>query len=146
MRTVVQRVIRASVDVDSSIVASIGKGLLVLLGAEKDDSEEQTQHLASRIINMRIFEDSEGKMNLSVIDIGGEILTVPQFTLAANVTKGRRPSFDTAAPPDRARQLFEVFADSINSKGVNVARGAFQEHMHVSLVNDGPVTFVVEAP
>ncbi len=145
MRAVVQRVVDASVSVDGSTIASIGSGLVILLGVEKDDTEERAQHLASRIINMRIFEDSEGKMNLSIVDIGGEILAVPQFTLAADVRKGRRPSFDTAARPDQARRLFAVFTDSMTDEGVNVAKGAFQEHMHVSLVNDGPVTFVVEA-
>ncbi len=146
MRSVVQRVVDAGVDVDGSMIASIGSGLVVLLGVKKDDTEEQARHLASRVVNMRIFEDAAGKMNLAVADVGGEILAVPQFTLAADVRKGRRPSFDTVAEPGRAKQLFEVFADSIAAEGVRVAKGAFREHMHVSLVNDGPVTFVVETP
>lgn len=145
MRAVIQRVSRASVDIDGATIAEIERGLLVLLGIEKGDSKKEAERLASKVVNMRIFEDSEGKMNLSVSDIEGQVLAVPQFTLTADVRKGRRPSFDSAAEPGDARPLFEVFAVSCHAAGVSVARGAFQEHMHVSLVNDGPVTFVLEA-
>ena len=146
VRAVVQRVSRASVDVDGTTIAEIASGLLVLLGIEKSDGKEEAERLASKVVNMRIFEDSDGKMNLSVSDIEGQVLAVPQFTLAADVRKGRRPSFDNAAEPGHARRLFEIFAVSCHAAGAGVCRGAFQEHMHVSLVNDGPVTFVLESP
>ncbi len=144
MRIVIQRVLSAAVDVDDRMVAEIERGILALVGVEKSDGEEQVRFLAGKMVGMRIFEDDNGKMNLSVGDIGGKVLAVPQFTLAADVRKGRRPSFDTAAEPDRAREVFEVFADAVAAEGIDVARGAFQKHMHVSLVNDGPVTFVLE--
>ena len=127
MRIVIQRVLSASVDVEGRRIAESGKGILVLLGVEKGDGEEQAKFLASKIANMRIFEDENGRMNLH------------------GAGKGRRPSFDTAAEPDHAGKLFDVFSDSVVAEGITVARGAFREHMHVSLVNDGPVTFVLEA-
>lgn len=144
MRAVVQRVISASVEAGGSTVAETGKGILVLFGVHKGDVEDKARFLASKIANMRIFEDDQGKMNLSVIDVGGEVLAVPQFTLAADTRKGRRPSFDTAEDPDKAQALFELFCDTLAAEGVKTARGAFQEHLHVSLTNDGPVTFVLE--
>ena len=146
MRALIQRVHGAAVTVSGTEVSRIDHGLLIFLGVTNDDTENEIGKLAKKCAELRIFQDDRGKMNLSVIDIGGEILAVPQFTLAADVRKGRRPSFDTAARPDQARELFAVFADSMANEGVNVAKGAFQEHMHVSLVNDGPVTFVLEAP
>lgn len=144
MRAVIQRVETATVDVGTHRVAAIRKGLLIFLGVAKGDGEEQARELASKTVNMRIFEDESGKMNLNVSEAGGQVLTVPQFTLAADVSKGRRPSFDTAAPPDEARRLFKLYADTIAAGGILVARGAFGEHMHVTLINDGPVTFVVD--
>jgi D-tyrosyl-tRNA(Tyr) deacylase len=143
---VIQRVASAAVDMDDQRVAAIEKGILALVGVEKGDGEKEARFLANKVSNMRIFEDENGRMNLSVIDIGAQLLAVPQFTLAADLRKGRRPSFDTAAEPDRARELFELFADSVAAEGIEVARGSFQEHMHVSLVNDGPVTFVLRDP
>lgn len=144
MRAVIQRVETATVDVGTHRVAAIRKGLLIFLGVAKGDGEEQARELASKTVNMRIFEDESDKMNLNVSEAGGQVLTVPQFTLAADVSKGRRPSFDTAAPPDEARRLFELYADTIAAGGILVTRGAFGEHMHVTLINDGPVTFVVD--
>ena len=144
MRIVIQRVLSAAVDVDGRRVAEIERGILALVGIAKGDGENQARFLAGKVIGMRIFEDDSGRMNLSVGDIGGKVLAVPQFTLVADVRKGRRPSFDTAAEPDRAREVFELFADAAAAGGVEVERGAFREHMHVSLVNDGPVTFVLE--
>ncbi len=145
MRVVIQRVDRAAVEVDGREVARIERGILALVGVEKGDGEKEARFLADKVVHMRIFEDDGGRMNLSVMDIGAQVLAVPQFTLAADVRKGRRPSFDAAAAPEDAQGLFELFAESVASEGIGVERGSFQEHMHVSLVNDGPVTFVLES-
>lgn len=144
MRAVIQRVTSASVVVDGETVGQIGRGILVLLGVERGDGESQADWLAEKIFNLRIFEDGAGKMNLSLHDIGGSLLVVSQFTLAGNCAKGRRPSFDTAAPPDEGRRLYEYFTATARRLGLPVATGVFQADMQVSLVNDGPVTFILE--
>ncbi len=144
MKSVIQRVSSASVTVDNAIVGEIGRGIMVLLGVEKGDTEAQADWLAEKIINLRIFEDDGGKMNLSVQDIRGSLLVVSQFTLAGNCEKGRRPSFDSAAAPDEGRRLYEYFVEAVKRLGLPVATGIFQADMKVALVNDGPVTFVLE--
>ena len=145
MKAVIQRVGAASVEVDAKTVGQIGKGILVLLGVEKGDGELDAAWLAEKIANLRIFEDDKGKMNLSVREIGGELLAVSQFTLAGNCTKGRRPSFDSAAPPEEANRLYEFFVEKLRELGLPVETGVFQAMMQVSLVNDGPVTFILES-
>ncbi|MEM9171382.1 MAG: D-aminoacyl-tRNA deacylase [Pseudomonadota bacterium] len=144
MIALLQRVSEAGVSVDSQEVARIGNGLLVLVGVQKHDTHEQAIKLAQRLIHYRVFEDADGKMNRSVLDSSGEVLLVPQFTLAANTRKGRRPSFDSCAPPALGRQYFEAFCDAVASAGVPTVRGIFGADMAVSLINDGPVTFWLE--
>lgn len=144
MKAVIQRVTSASVAVDGETVGEIGKGILVLLGVEKGDDEAKADWLAEKICGLRIFGDAEGKMNLSVQDIGGSLLVVSQFTLAGNCAKGRRPSFDTAAPPEEGKRLYEYFTAAAGRLGPKVSTGIFQADMQVSLVNDGPVTFILE--
>lgn len=146
MRAVVQRVSEASVSVDGQIVSSIGTGLLVLLGVAQGDSEKQSQWLAEKLSSLRIFPDSSGKMNLSVLDVGGGVIVVSQFTLLADVRKGRRPSFEDAAEPRLAEELYRGFIRLLGQKGCSVGGGVFGAHMQVSLVNDGPVTIVVDSP
>jgi D-tyrosyl-tRNA(Tyr) deacylase len=146
MKAVIQRVLNASVEVDGKMVGSTGKGILVLLGVEKGDTEKDADWMVDKIVNLRIFEDEDGKMNLSVQDIGGGILAVSQFTLAGNCAKGRRPSFDTAEPPIQANELYEYFVAKMLQTGISVETGVFQANMRVSLVNDGPVTFILESP
>jgi len=144
MKAVIQRVNSANVVVEGKTVGEIGKGILVLLGVEKGDDEARAEWLAEKIISLRIFSDEAGKMNLSLQDIGGDLLAVSQFTLAGNCAKGRRPSFDTAAPPDEGKRLYDYFVDAIRQRGVTTATGIFQADMQVTLVNDGPVTFILE--
>ena len=144
MKAVIQRVASASVCVNEDVVGEIGRGILVLLGVEKGDGESQADWLAEKIAGLRIFGDAEGKMNLSVQDVNGGLLVVSQFTLAGNCAKGKRPSFDTAAPPDQGKRLYEYFVEAVRGRGLPVATGIFQADMHVSLVNDGPVTFILE--
>jgi len=144
MKSVIQRVSSASVTVDGAVVGEIGCGLMVLLGVEKGDTEQKAEWLAEKIVNLRIFEDAGGKMNLSVMDVCGSLLVVSQFTLAGNCEKGRRPSFDSAAVPDEGKRLYEYFVEAVKRLGVAVATGIFQADMKVALVNDGPVTFVME--
>ena len=144
MKAVIQRVISASVVVDGDIVGDIGQGILVLLGVEKGDGNAAADWLAEKIVALRIFEDEAGKMNRSLQDIGGAVLAVSQFTLAGNCDKGRRPSFDTAAPAEEGRRLYDYFVESLKQQGVTVETGIFQADMQVSLVNDGPVTFILE--
>ncbi len=139
MRAIVQRVSEARVTVDGRVTGEIGRGLLILVCAMQTDSEAQSQWLARKIVNLRIFRDIEGKMNKSLHDVGGAALVVSQFTLAAE-TKGNRPGFSTAAPPDLGRKLYEHFSAQVRSHGVTVANGEFGADMKVSLVNDGPVT------
>jgi D-aminoacyl-tRNA deacylase len=145
VRAVIQRVSRARVVIDSREYSSIQAGILILLGVEKGDSTEDGAALAKKIVELRIFEDDAGKMNRSILDIQGEILAVSQFTLLGDCRKGRRPSFDNAAPPDQARQLYDAFVESIRSAGVRVETGVFQADMDVELVNQGPVTFILDS-
>jgi len=144
MKALIQRVSSASVTVDDVVVGQIGQGILVLLGVEKGDVEEKADWLAEKIAGLRIFSDAEGRMNLSLRDVQGALLVVSQFTLAGNCSKGRRPSFDTAAPPAEGRRLYEYFVDTARLLGLAVETGVFQADMQVSLVNDGPVTFMLE--
>jgi D-tyrosyl-tRNA(Tyr) deacylase len=145
MRAVVQRVKCARVDVAGRAVGQIGNGLLVFLGVGQEDSEEDSKYLANKIAHLRIFSDERGLMNLSVIESGGAALVVSQFTLWANCIKGRRPSFTRAASPERAKDLYEHFIQSVRAVGVPVASGVFQEMMEVHLINDGPVTILVDS-
>jgi len=145
MRAVVQRVSRAKVTVDAETTGEIGLGLLVLLGVGRGDEESGADYLAEKIIGLRIFEDDGGKMNRSVVDVGGAVLVVSQFTLYGDVRKGKRPSFEDAAPPARARELYECFVGRIRAGGVRCETGRFQEMMSVELVNEGPVTILVDS-
>ena len=140
MRALVQRVAEAGVSVGPEEIAAIGPGLLVLFGVERGDGKAEADYLARRIANLRVFEDAGGKMNLSLLDSGGEALAVSQFTLCADVSRGNRPGFSHAAPPDSAEPLFAYFCTSLEGHGVAVQTGRFQAHMAVRLVNDGPVT------
>ena len=144
MRAVIQRVSRASVTVDDRVVGRIGPGLLVLLGVASGDTRAEATWLAHRVANLRIFSDAEGKMNLSVKQIGGKILTVSQFTLIANTRKGFRPSFVPAASPEVAEPLVEHFIAAVRAEHLEVETGVFGAHMMIELVNDGPVTIVLE--
>lgn len=144
MKAVIQRVKRASVEIDNHLFSKIDQGILVLLGVEKSDSEEQAKFLANKIVDLRIFENAEGKMNHSIQDINGEILVVSQFTLAGDCRKGKRPSFDNAAKPDLAVPLYEKFIKFVEERGITVKTGKFGAMMDVSLINDGPVTFILE--
>ena len=145
MIAVVQRVTASDVRIQTQIVGKIGPGLLVLLGVSQTDEEKDADYLAEKIVHLRIFGDHEEKMNRSLVDTGGEMLVVSQFTLLGDCRKGRRPSFARAAPPDKAKALYEVFMDRVRAKGISVASGTFQTMMAVSLVNDGPVTLIVES-
>lgn len=142
MRIVMQRVSRAEVRVDGDRVAGIGGGLLLLVGLEKGDDEERLTRAARKIATLRVFEDEAGKINLSLADVGGEVLAVSQFTLAGSLTRGRRPSFDRAMPAEEARPLFTRFVELLRGEGLRVETGVFQALMEVELVNHGPVTFV----
>jgi len=145
MRVVVQRVKNAIVTVDGEAVGEIGEGLLLLLGVSKDDSEEDVSYLVGKVLGLRIFEDQKKRMNVSIIDRGGEMLVVSQFTLYGDCRKGRRPSFDEAAPQDLAENLYDLFIDSIKKKGINVATGIFGAMMDVQLTNSGPVTILLDS-
>jgi len=145
MRAVVQRVSRAQVTVDGAVTGKIGRGLLVLLGVSRGDSQADADYLADKIAGLRIFEDPQGKMNLPVAEINGAVLVVSQFTLYGDVRRGKRPSFDAAAPPEQARQLYESFVQRIRAAGLPCSTGRFQEMMEVELVNDGPVTILVDS-
>jgi D-tyrosyl-tRNA(Tyr) deacylase len=145
VKAVIQRVSRARVVIDSREHSSIQSGILILLGVEKGDTTEDGAALAKKIVELRIFADDAGKMNRSILDTKGEILAVSQFTLLGDCRKGRRPSFDKAAPPDEARQLYNAFVESIRSAGVRVETGVFQADMDVELVNQGPVTFILDS-
>ena len=147
MRAVIQRTNQqAQVTVDEQVVGSISKGLVVLLGIAPNDGETQMKWMADKIMNLRIFGDEEGKMNLSLIDIQGEMLIVSQFTLYGNCRKGRRPNFTGAAHPDHAKPLYERFCEYVEEQGVGVGRGVFGAMMDVSLHNDGPVTLILDTP
>jgi len=146
MKAIIQRTNQASVCVQSKIEAKIGLGIVVFAGIARDDTERQADYLAGRIPRMRIFEDSEGKMNRDLLEVGGSLLLVSNFTVVADCRKGRRPSFDMAAPPERARILFDYLAEGLRRAGVPVQTGVFQAHMEVSVVNAGPVTLILESP
>jgi D-tyrosyl-tRNA(Tyr) deacylase len=145
VRALVQRVSRAKVTVNGEITGEIGPGLLVLLGVGTGDTRADADYLADKTAGLRIFEDSGGKMNLSVVDIGGAVLTVSQFTLYGDVRRGKRPSFDAAAPPQSARELYEYFVEKIRAAGLRCETGRFQEMMQVELVNKGPVTILLDS-
>ncbi len=145
MRAVIQRVSQASVTVDSVIVGAVGQGVLVLLGVERGDDESQAKYLAEKTARLRIFSDSYDKMNLDLLDVGGSALVVSQFTLCGNVQKGRRPSFVDAAEPAEGRRLYELFVELLRGQGLAVATGQFQANMQVALVNDGPVTILLDS-
>lgn len=145
MRAVVQRVRKATVSVNGEVVGAIDRGLLVFLGVRKDDTEKDLEFMVRKIPRLRVFEDSDGKMNLSVLDIGGAILCVSQFTLYGDCRRGLRPSFDEAALPDMARHYYEAFISRLRDEGIPVASGVFGAFMAVELVNDGPVTILLES-
>jgi D-aminoacyl-tRNA deacylase len=144
MKAVLQRVLQASVVIDGVTVAEISRGILLLLGVERDDTKNDASRLMTKIVNLRIFEDECGKMNRSVMDVQGAVLAVSQFTLAGNCSKGRRPSFDTAAPPGEANILYQYAVEELKRLGCPVSTGVFQAEMQVHLINDGPVTFILE--
>lgn len=145
MRAVVQRVSRAEVRVEGAASGSVAKGLLVLLGVARDDTGADARGLADKVAALRIFEDSAGKMNLAVSEVGGGVLVVSQFTMLGDARKGNRPSFVDAAPPDAANALYEDFCAQLRAKGLGVATGVFRAHMDVELVNDGPVTLLLDS-
>ncbi|MFZ0799145.1 MAG: D-aminoacyl-tRNA deacylase [Terriglobales bacterium] len=149
MRAVVQRVSRARVTVndtvDGKVTGEIGRGLLVLLGVGAGDTRPEADYLAEKTIGLRIFEDAGGKMNLSVAEVGGAVLVVSQFTLYGDARRGKRPSFDAAAPPEQARELYEYFVEKIRAAGLRCETGRFQEMMQVELVNEGPVTILLDS-
>ncbi len=145
MRAVVQRVTRGSVTVEGRLVGATGPGLVVLLGVGNGDTRDDAVYLAGKIAGLRIFEDEQGKMNLSLLDAGGSLLVVSQFTLYGDCRKGRRPGFSGAAPPEEARGLYNVFVREMVKLGLNVATGCFREHMTVEIINDGPVTLLLDS-
>ena len=145
MRAVVQRVTRARVTVGDSVAGEIGRGLLVLLGVGHEDAEADADYLADKIAGLRVFEDDSGKMNRAVGEVKGSVLVVPQFTLYGDVRRGKRPSFDAAAPPEKARTLCEYFVARVRAAGLRCETGEFQEMMQVELVNDGPVTILLDS-
>ena len=145
MRALVQRVSDARVEVDGGVVGKIESGLVVLLAVAADDSVSDADYLADKIINLRIFSDADGKMNLSLLDSGGAMLVVSQFTLYGDVRRGRRPSYTEAAEPEKANLLYSYFVDRLRSAGVRVETGVFQAHMQVNLTNDGPVTIMIDS-
>jgi len=145
MRAVAQRVSRASVTIEGKITGQIGRGFLVLLGVGKTDTPADADYLAEKIAGLRIFEDDAGKMNLALADVNGAVLAVSQFTLHGDVRRGKRPSFDSAAPPDQARKLYEYFVERVRALGVRCETGVFQAMMQVELVNDGPVTILLDS-
>ncbi len=146
MRAVVQRVKSCSVSSEGTLCGRIGPGLCVLLGVKDGDGPEDVQWLADKVADLRIFEDEDGKMNRSLLDLGGQMLVVSQFTLYGDCRKGRRPSFVKAAPPDEADKLYEGFVTRLRGKGIQVETGVFRTHMVVAIENDGPVTLIVDSP
>ena len=144
MKALIQRVKSASVNINENIYSKIGQGLLIFLGVEKSDNKENAEKLADKILHLRIFEDKNEKMNLSLLDVDGEALIVSQFTLCGNCSKGTRPSFDNAENPDRANELYEYFVKLVKGSNVSVQTGKFGAMMDVELINDGPVTFMLE--
>ena len=146
MRVLLQRVSRAAVRVGGATVGEIGRGFLALVGIERDDTDADADYLADKTVDLRVFPDDDGKMNRSVLEAGGGVLVVSQFTLASSTRRGRRPSFDSAAPPEKAEPLCCRFGASIAARGVPVCTGIFRAHMEVELVNDGPVTILLDPP
>ena len=145
MRAVVQRVAEANVKVKGNVVGEISKGLLVFLGVGEDDSEKDLEYMVDKVHGLRIFEDENNKMNLSVMDIGGELLVVSQFTLYGDVRKGKRPSFTSSAYPELAEEIYEQFIEKCREKGIRTEKGVFGAHMEVSILNDGPVTILIDS-
>lgn len=145
MRAVIQRVTHAKVEVEGIVRGEIGPGALILLGVSRTDTAADADFLAGKIVHLRFFNDDAGKMNRSLLDTGGSMLVVSQFTLHGDCRKGRRPSFDNAAPADQAKQLYEHFVEAVKRLGVRVETGVFQAHMAVTLLNDGPVTLILES-
>ena len=145
MRCVIQRVTQASVTVDGEVIGSIGKGFMVLIGAGVEDTEKDVRYMVEKVPNLRIFEDEAGKMNLSLMDVGGEILAVSQFTLYGDARGSRRPSFIAAVRPEKANELYEALVDGWRQRGVHVETGRFRAEMQVSLINDGPVTMLMDS-
>ena len=145
MKALVQRVTTASVSVSGTVIGKIGQGLVILLGIATADSAEDARYLANKIVNLRVFADEASEIALSALEIEGEVLVVSQFTLLADLRKGRRPSFTEAAPPDKAKELYQFFIDQVRSTGLKVETGVFQEHMLVEIHNDGPVTLMLES-
>ena len=144
MKLVVQRVLRSSVSVNDEVIGKIGRGLMILFGAEKGDKDEPVNALADKVLNLRIFADDQGKMNRSCLDIAGEILVMSQFTLAGDCSRGRRPGFDNAALPEKADRLYQNFIKKLAESKLNIQEGRFGADMQVDIVNDGPVTFILE--
>lgn len=144
MRVLIQRVTEASVSVKNQVVGKINKGFLVFIGIQKGDTREQASYLANKVSHLRIFEDTQGKMNLALADVSGEILAISQFTLAGDTSRGNRPGFETAARPEEAEPLYEYFVECLRQAGHHVETGIFQTDMKVSLINDGPSTFILE--
>jgi D-tyrosyl-tRNA(Tyr) deacylase len=145
LKALLQRVTTATVTVEDKVVGKIGHGLVVFVGAANDDTAQDIQYLVRKIVELRIFEDTEGKFNLSILDVSGELLLVSQFTLLANTRRGRRPGFTDAAPPDIAETLFNQFVEQVRMTGLKVETGRFQTHMHVEINNDGPVTIMIDS-
>lgn len=145
MRIVIQRVSKASVSIDEEVVGQIGRGFMVLVGVEEADSQEDVDYLVRKTSNMRIFEDEEGKMNISLKDVGGQVLSISQFTLHANTKKGNRPSFVDAARPDHSLPLYEAYNEGLRQEGLTVETGEFGADMQISLINDGPVTIIIDS-
>lgn len=145
MRAVIQRVLEASVKVDGNLIGAIEKGYLVLLGVEEGDTDKDLQYIVDKTAGIRLFEDEAGKMNLGLSEVGGAILAVSQFTLLGDARKGRRPSYSTAARPDEANELYEKYVDLLRAQGFKVEKGQFQADMKVSLINDGPVTILLDS-
>jgi len=145
LRAVVQRVVRGAVQVEGRLISETGHGLVVLLGVGRGDTADDAGYLAHKIAHLRLFEDEEGKMNLSVMETGGCVLAVSQFTLYGDCRKGRRPGFSEASPPDEARDLYHIFVDELEKLGLKVATGCFREHMTVEIINDGPVTLLLDS-
>ncbi len=145
MRAVIQKVKEATVEVEGEVVGRIGEGILLFLGIRKDDTQDDIKYLVEKVLGLRMFDDDAGKMNLSITDVGGEILVVSQFTLYGDCRKGRRPSFDEAASPDMAEGLYDIFVGEVKKRGINVQTGRFRAIMDIHLTNSGPVTILLDS-